>query len=96
MLSDIVKEIKPEKVILFGSHAKGEQNENSDIDLCIVAETNKPVPLRVMEVRRILSGYKVPKDIIVKTPSEFGRYSNIVNSIDYEIDRYGKVLYERR
>jgi len=35
------------------------------------------------------------KVIIVKTPSEFGRYREVVNSIDYEIDRHGKIIYER-
>lgn len=95
MVQDIVVRVQPEKVILFGSYATGAYSSNSDVDLLIVKDTSLPVPQRVMEIRKILSKYDIPKDILYKTPQEFGRFKHIVNTLDYEIETKGVILYER-
>ena len=95
MVQDIVARVQPEKLILFGSYATGTYNDNSDVDLLIVKETSLPVPKRVLEIRKILSKYDIPKDILYKTPQEFGRFKHIVNTLDYEIETKGVILYER-
>ena len=63
---------KPEKIILFGSFAYGEPDEESDIDLLIIKKTRKPFFERLYEVRRISSdvrrGYAF--EPIVMTPGE--------------------------
>lgn len=95
MVQDIVAGIQPEKVILFGSYATGAYSSNSDVDLLIVKDTSLPVPKRVLEIRKILAKYDVPKDILYKTPQEFGRFKQVVNTLDYEIEKHGVILYER-
>lgn len=50
----IVQELAPEKIILFGSHARGEAREDSDVDLLVVAETD--LPLRPVSRRPSSSG----------------------------------------
>ena len=95
MVRDIVARFQPEKIILFGSYADGAYNDNSDVDLLIVKETSLPVPQRVMEIRKYLSKYHIPKDIVYKTPQEFGRFKHIVNTLDYGIEKHGVILYER-
>ena len=54
--SKIVSGYNPEKVILFGSTARGTRNSESDIDLLIIKDTNKKRPFRVKEVLRLYVG----------------------------------------
>jgi predicted nucleotidyltransferase len=93
--SRIAREFDPERIILFGSHARGDATEDSDVDLLVVADTELPPGERYAAVRRVLSGYPASFDIVVKTPVEYGRWRNVVNHIVYFADKYGTVLYER-
>lgn len=86
----------PDKVIIFGSVAKGTEHEDSDIDLLILKnDTRKPVE-RNREVRRLLFGIKYPIDVFVKTTEEFDRFRDVVGSMFYDASREGRVIYERR
>ncbi|HCE59007.1 MAG TPA: hypothetical protein DER09_14530 [Prolixibacteraceae bacterium] len=98
-ISDIVNKIvlgyNPEKIILFGSYASGNANENSDLDLFVVKKTDLPRPLRMVQVRKMIYGSMIPVDLVVYTPEEIidskkNRYS-FVN----EVMNTGKILYER-
>ncbi len=98
-LNEILDRIKhhfhPEKVILFGSYARGNAGEESDIDLLIVAETDLLARERFPAVSRLLGEYPAAFDVILKTPEEYQRTRSVVNHIVYFADKYGKVLYER-
>ena len=54
IVDTIVRELKPEKIVLFGSFAYGEPDEQSDIDLLIVMETNEPFHKRWAKVCRLV------------------------------------------
>lgn len=95
----IVRELKPEKVILFGSRANGESHDLSDVDILVVMETDRPKYHRRSQVSRILRGRGFPMDIVVYTPEEF---AEAVNHQDYyynpfikDIIEEGVVLYDR-
>lgn len=91
----IGREFGAERVILFGSYARGMVTEDSDIDLLVVAETSLSPLKRYGAVRRLLADVPASFDIIVKTPEEYVRWRSVVNNIVYFADKYGKVLYER-
>lgn len=91
----ITEQIKPQKIVLFGSYAQGSPTEDSDIDLLVVTETDLPPAKRYSAVRSLLSAFPVSFDIIVKTPAEYKQQRNIINTIVYFADKEGKVLYER-
>lgn len=95
MAAKIAKQLNPEKIILFGSYAQGKATEDSDIDLLVITETDLPDQERYAAVRRLLAGYPVAFDIIVKTPEEYQRSRSLVNHIVYFADKYGKSVYER-
>jgi len=84
-----------ERVILFGSYARGLATEDSDVDLLVVAKTSLPPRRRYGAVRRLVADFPASFDIIVKTPEEYTRWRSVVNHIVYFADKYGKVLYER-
>ena len=91
----IGQKLKPDRIILFGSHANGDATEDSDIDLMVVTETSLPPAKRYGTVRRLLDDYPASFDIVVKTPEEYARCKNVVNHIVYFAEREGRVIYER-
>lgn len=94
MVRRIAARFDPAKVILFGSHARGDAGPDSDVDLLVVAESSDPEGLAV-EIHVALSGLGLPKDIAVVSPEEFERHRDLVGTIVYPAAHEGKILYER-
>ena len=90
----IVKKFRPQKIILFGSYAGGTATEESDLDLLIIKDSLLPSRLQNRKVRKLLSGMRVPVDVIVKTPEEFQTYKDIIGTVVYPAHKFGKVIYE--
>jgi predicted nucleotidyltransferase len=92
----IVTELKPEKIILFGSYAYGNPTPDSDVDLLVVMKTKAKEIDRYVAVSNLLYPRRFPVDILVKTPKELraeaGKQGNFFMR---EILKKGKVLYER-
>ncbi|MBN1804697.1 MAG: nucleotidyltransferase domain-containing protein [Sedimentisphaerales bacterium] len=88
-------EFGAERVILFGSYAKGTVTKDSDIDLLVVAKTDLAPSERYSAVRRLIADVPASFDIIVKTPEEYNRWRSVVNHIVYFADKYGRIIYER-
>ncbi len=86
---------KPERILVFGSLASGEVNENSDIDMIIIKSTSKPFLKRIEEVLRILKPKEV-FDIFVYTPDEFKRLSETRLFFKKEILPKAKEIYNAR
>ena len=99
MVRAIVAEADPERVILFGSRARGEAHDRSDVDLVVVeAEPFGAGRSRVEEATRLYratSGFLVNKDILVFTLAEMEYWRDSLNHVLARAVREGKVLYER-
>lgn len=99
-LREIVRRIRataePERIILFGSRARGEESADSDLDLFIVMESNLPRHKRAAPFYRALSGLGIAKDIVVYTPSEVEDWKTASCSLAATVLREGKVLYENQ
>jgi uncharacterized protein len=95
----IVSAVNPEQVLLVGSWARGDARSDSDLDLLIIQrEPFGPQRSRSQEIRRIrriLSDFRLPKDILVYSLDEVARWRNSVNHILAKCLREGKVLYAR-
>ncbi len=91
----IVAELKPEKIILFGSYAYGNPTPDSDVDLLVILDTDQPRKERVVAVSLLLYPRTFPVDIFVKTPEEISNALSNNNYFIREIFAKGKVLYER-
>lgn len=92
----IVRELQPEKIILFGSYAYGNPTTDSDVDLLVIMNTNLPRTERFIVISELLFPREFPVDILVKTPSEI---KDALASGDFfirEIIEKGKTIYERR
>jgi len=91
----IVDELKPERIILFGSYAYGKPTPHSDVDLLVVLKTNLSLKERSWKVSRLLLPRPFPVDILVKTPREIEKALKSGDFFVQEILKRGKVLYER-
>ena len=93
----IVSELKPEKIILFGSYAYGSPTPDSDVDLLVIMKTKAKEIDRYVAVSNLLYPRQFPVDILVKTPKEMEAEARKKgNFFMREILKKGKVLYERR
>ena len=106
ILDNLVVSLKasnPYKIILFGSYANGNPNENSDIDLLVILDNNhvsktyqerlnKKIRIRnsVIEINR-----KMPLDILVYSKEEWKIIKRNGNDFIDEIEKTGKVIYEK-
>ncbi|MGN6540478.1 MAG: nucleotidyltransferase domain-containing protein [Ginsengibacter sp.] len=96
LIDEIVAGYDPEKIYLFGSYAKGNHNENSDIDLFIVKKTDKRKLDRNREVRKCIKTYpSTGLDVFVLTPSELKKGMREFINIGKEAVTTGKLVYER-
>ena len=89
----ILSVMDPAKVILFGSAARGEASEDSDMDLLIVSETDDTVE-EAIRARLAIGVVGVPVDILVYTPGEFSELSGNRHSVVHNAIEEGKVLHD--
>lgn len=93
----LVNALHPEKIYLFGSHAYGQPNDDSDVDLLVVIrDSGVPIRKKTSEGYRALQELLVPAEIKVVDQIEFGKRSKWVNSIERVVIEKGKLLYESR
>jgi predicted nucleotidyltransferase len=90
----IVATIRPRRVILFGSHARGNARPDSDVDLLVIAESTEPRHCRSAPLYGALSDILVPMDILVYTPEEVQEWREVRQAFVTTAVREGKVLYE--
>ncbi|MBI5564416.1 MAG: nucleotidyltransferase domain-containing protein [Chloroflexi bacterium] len=92
----IVNAIRPHKIILFGSRARGEARPDSDIDLLVIASSSQPRHRRAAPLYGALSDILAPMDIVVYSPEEVQDWSAVRQAFVTTALREGKVLYEDR
>ena len=94
-IQKVVEELKPEKIILFGSYAYGTPSPHSDVDLLVIMKTKASLKDRSWAVSRLLLPRPFPVDILVKTPKEITKALESGDFFLKEIITRGKVLYDR-
>jgi uncharacterized protein len=99
MSTCITETIHPERIILFGSHARGEAEVGSDVDLLVITtETFDHHNSRRQALARLwrsLTKIRVPVDIILSSVDEVAQWQGTTNHLIANALREGKVLYER-
>jgi len=97
MARRIVRRFKPERIILFGSRARGDATPDSDVDLLVVMPVTGSRREKQLEIRLALHhGFAtVPTDVILVTPQEYITDARLSGTIVRPAVREGKVLYVR-
>lgn len=93
MAERVVERFRPVRVVLFGSHARGEASTDSDVDLLIVMPLLGTRLATAVEIRKALRGFGVAKDLVVLTPEEFERKKHTPGTIAWPAEHEGIVLH---
>ncbi len=94
MTRRLVAEFAPRQIFLFGSHAWGQPDEDSDVDLfVIVPDSNESRRERELRALHCLSDMRVAKDVLVRTQAEVERFARVYASLECEILERGIQLY---
>lgn len=90
------KKFKVEKIILFGSYAKGTETRKSDLDIIFIKDTKKRFLDRIYPIfKELAHKVHIPLELFVYTPSEFKKMQEESKFIKKAV-KEGKVLYEYR
>jgi uncharacterized protein len=90
----IIQAVHPEQILLYGSQAWGQPNEDSDIDLLVVLGTSsEPGYRRAREVYRSLRGIRLPIEVVVRTRDEMIRAGRVSTSLERQVLDRGRLLY---
>ena len=95
MVKRIVQAGDPQKVVLFGSRARGNAGPESDYDLLVIESSDLPRYRRAIKYRRALMGLGHAKDVVVWTPQEVAEWRNVPNAFITTALSEGLVVYER-
>ena len=87
---------KPERLYLFGSWARSEEDELSDIDVVVIKDSSSPFFDRLREVSGLQPAEIGGLDILVYTPKKFSRMQREGNAFVDMILEEGSLIYERK
>ena len=90
---EVAEKFRPQKIILFGSHAYGEPHEGSDVDILVIMPARNELD-QALKIRLAISP-QFPMDLIVRTPENLRWRLAEGDSFHTEIVSKGKVLYEK-
>ena len=94
MVARIVARFAPDRIIVFGSLARGETGPDSDIDLLVVMRlidgSRRSTAVAILQE---LAGFEAPKDVVIVTPEEFATGRDLVGTVVFPAVREGRELY---
>jgi predicted nucleotidyltransferase len=92
----LAREIEPDRIILFGSRARGDDKEQSDYDICVLKTGVMHRRNLAKRIYRLLYDVDTPVDVIVETPQRFDELKANRFLIYKEIAKHGRIIYERQ
>ena len=92
----IVQAVAPEKVVLFGSRARGDARADSDVDLLVIVQSEEPRYRRAAPLYGLLSDILIQMDILVYSPEEVEEWREVRQAFVTTAVREGTVLYEKQ
>jgi predicted nucleotidyltransferase len=93
ILRHVVEAAQPDKIILFGSAARGHMGPNSDIDLLVIKSGKFDHWRLLTKIYRHLRGDLAAVDVILATSEDIQRYGDSPYLVYYPALREGKVVY---
>ena len=89
----LVAAAQPSRIILFGSHARGDADDHSDVDLLVVQPAVNDRYEEMVRLNRALQGLLMPVDLLVVSEQEFEHRSSTPGTVEHTARREGRVLY---
>jgi len=99
LLEEVVRRVvavaEPERIILFGSAARGEARPDSDLDLLVVKDGDYDSRRVTVDLYRALADLERDTDIVVATPAQVERYKDSFCLVFHPATREGKLIYDK-
>ena len=95
VVSQIVENFKPQKIILFGSYARGNPRPESDVDMLVIMNTRLKEVQQAIQICQQIE-YRFGLDLIVHTPKHLAERLKMGDWFLHDVLKEGKVLYESR
>ena len=99
LIDDIVRRIvetaQPDKIILFGSRARGDARPNSDFDVLVIKESSEPRYRRSVPLYVALADVPAEVEVMVYTPEEIDEWRQVSQAFVTTAVREGTTIYER-
>lgn len=89
----LVEAARPEQIVLFGSHARGDARDDSDLDLLVVERVLFNKAQEMVRLRRALRPLGISADVLVTTPEELASLGREKGSVYWWVLREGRVLH---
>ena len=86
---------RPTRIILFGSHARGDARTDSDVDLLVVIENVSDRLAEMVRLNRVLSPLRIPVDLLVVSEETFRYWADTPGNAYFAAHAEGRVLYEQ-
>jgi predicted nucleotidyltransferase len=93
-VSRILDVARPSKIILFGSHARGEADSDSDLDIMVIQPEIANKFSEMIRLRHAIGNIGTGVDVLVYAEDEAERRGNVPGTVIYWALKEGKVLYE--
>ena len=90
----VVDAAHPKRLILFGSHARGDARDDSDVDLMVVEENPSDRLMEMVRLNRMLRRLEVAVDLLVVSEEKFTHWRDTPGNVYFEASSEGRVLYE--
>lgn len=91
----LVSRFRPERIIVFGSQARGDATQQSDLDLLVVVPDATDIKSATRDMYEVLDDLPIAKDIVVATLADIDRFGDLVGTILQPALREGVTIYER-
>ena len=90
----LIAAARPNRIIMFGSQARGEAGEDSDLDVMVVEEGLSDRVKEMVRLNRLLRSFDIPVDLLVVSAEKFNYWCDTPGNVYFEAATEGKALYE--
>ena len=90
----LIEAAKPERIIMFGSQARGDAGEVSDLDVMVVENGVPDRAAEMVRLNRLLRSFEIPVDLLVVSAEKFNYWRDTPGNVYFEAATEGEILYE--
>ena len=90
----LVEAARPQKIILFGSYARGDAREQSDLDFLVIQQKVKSRRKEMVRLHDVLRPMRIPVDVLVASEATFNEWADTPGTLIYRANKEGQLRYE--